>query len=67
MQEDCTRVVQETTRALGGLDIIVSNAGWTKFTDFGNLYSMTEDEWDKVGSSFDHVVLSAGTTKKQHH
>ncbi|KAL2042273.1 hypothetical protein N7G274_004761 [Stereocaulon virgatum] len=50
--EDCERLVQEAIDGLGGLDIIVSNAGWTKFTEsgegrFGDLDFMTEQEWDK--------------------
>ncbi|KIX01909.1 uncharacterized protein Z518_07848 [Rhinocladiella mackenziei CBS 650.93] len=47
VQEDCTRMVRDTIGAFGGLDIIISNAGWTKFTEFGNLYAMTEEDWDK--------------------
>jgi NAD(P)-dependent dehydrogenase (short-subunit alcohol dehydrogenase family) len=41
-------MVDDTIKTLGGLDIIVANAGWTKFTTFGDLFAMTEDEWDKV-------------------
>ncbi|MCJ1255606.1 hypothetical protein MMC24_003423 [Lignoscripta atroalba] len=44
---DCERVVKESIKGLGGLDIIVSNAGWTKFSDFGDLHALTEAEWDK--------------------
>ena len=44
---DCERMVQETVENLKGLDIIVSNAGWTKFVTFGDLDSMNEAEWDK--------------------
>lgn len=25
------------------------NAGWTKFSNFADLYALTEEEWDKVG------------------
>jgi NAD(P)-dependent dehydrogenase (short-subunit alcohol dehydrogenase family) len=48
IQADCIKTVKDSIKALGGLDIIISNAGWTKFTDFGDLYAMTEEEWDKV-------------------
>ena len=41
-------MVQEAIKQLGGLDIIVSNAGWTKISTFGDLDALTEDEWDKV-------------------
>ncbi|KAL1971526.1 hypothetical protein VTN31DRAFT_2147 [Thermomyces dupontii] len=47
VQSDCIRIVRTAVEALGGLDILVSNAGWTKITNFGDLYAMNEDEWDK--------------------
>ncbi|KAL9634487.1 MAG: hypothetical protein Q9164_004060 [Protoblastenia rupestris] len=47
VRNDCYRLVQETIDGLGGLDIIVSNAGFTRFTKFGDLNACTEDEWDQ--------------------
>lgn len=47
---DCARCVQETIKAFGGIDIVVGNAGWTKFTNFNDLDAMTEAEWDKCWS-----------------
>ncbi|RMY93961.1 hypothetical protein D0864_05608 [Hortaea werneckii] len=47
---DCARCVQQTIAAFGGLDIIVGNAGWTKFTDFADLSAMNEEEWNKCWS-----------------
>lgn len=44
---ECRRVVFETIKQLGGIDIVISNAGWTRFSDFSDLDSMAEDEWDK--------------------
>lgn len=44
---DCERIVQEAIDGLGGLDVIISNAGWTKFSKFGDLDSLNEAEWDK--------------------
>ncbi|KAI9714390.1 MAG: hypothetical protein M1820_000351 [Bogoriella megaspora] len=44
---DCVRCVQDTIKAFGGIDIIIGNAGWTRFSDFADLYSMEEHEWDK--------------------
>ncbi|KAL8694742.1 MAG: hypothetical protein Q9218_000668 [Villophora microphyllina] len=44
---DCENTVQKTIDGLGGIDIIVSNAGWTKFTEFGDLNALSEEEWDK--------------------
>lgn len=47
-REDNVRVVQETVKNLGGLDIIVANAGWTKLSKFGDLHALNDDEWNKV-------------------
>ncbi|KAI7521711.1 hypothetical protein KC343_g21923, partial [Hortaea werneckii] len=47
---DCARCVQQTIAAFNGLDIIVGNAGWTKFTDFADLSAMNEEEWNKCWS-----------------
>ncbi|KAF2709360.1 short chain dehydrogenase/reductase [Pleomassaria siparia CBS 279.74] len=44
---ECKRVVEETIKELGGIDIVIANAGWTKFTTFGDLDAMDESEWDK--------------------
>ena len=32
--------------------------GWTKFTDFGDLNALSEEDWDKVGWS--NLLESAG-------
>lgn len=49
--------MKDTIAALGGLDILVSNAGWTKFTEFGDLYAMSDEDWDKVsGRTHEQVV-----------
>ncbi|KAK4696258.1 hypothetical protein P7C71_g1619, partial [Lecanoromycetidae sp. Uapishka_2] len=54
--EECEEIVQEATEGLGGLDVIISNAGWTKHgTTFSDLNALNEEEWDKVTPSFhDH-------------
>ncbi|KAK5133959.1 hypothetical protein LTR08_007079 [Meristemomyces frigidus] len=44
---DCARCVQETIEAFGGIDCVVSNAGYTKFTNFADLDAMSEADWDK--------------------
>jgi NAD(P)-dependent dehydrogenase (short-subunit alcohol dehydrogenase family) len=41
-------MLRETVEKLGGLDIIVANASWTKFSEFDNLHALTDDEWNKV-------------------
>jgi len=46
--EDNIRMVKETVEGLGGLDIIIANAGWTRFAEFGNLNDLTHDEWNKA-------------------
>ncbi|UKZ89676.1 putative secondary metabolism biosynthetic enzyme [Trichoderma asperellum] len=46
-RDDNVRIVQETVKNLGGLDIIIANAGWTKPSKFGDLHALTDDEWNK--------------------
>jgi NAD(P)-dependent dehydrogenase (short-subunit alcohol dehydrogenase family) len=48
---EAKRAVQETIKQLGGLDIIIANAGWTRFSEWKDLNSMTEEEWDKCWSA----------------
>ncbi|RPB14515.1 NAD(P)-binding protein [Morchella conica CCBAS932] len=43
----CVAIVEEAVRALGGLDVVVSNAGWTKIGAFSDLYALEEADWDK--------------------
>lgn len=45
--DECKKCVQDTLNAFGGLDGIIANAGWTRFSDFGDLGSMEDHEWDK--------------------
>ncbi|KAI9851475.1 MAG: hypothetical protein M1838_003550 [Thelocarpon superellum] len=47
VQSECARIVREAISILGGLDVIISNAGWTKITKFDDLDAMDEDEWDR--------------------
>ncbi|KAK6431858.1 hypothetical protein LTR95_011977 [Oleoguttula sp. CCFEE 5521] len=44
---EVTACVQEATKTFGGLDIIIGNHGWTKFSDFNDLEALSEAEWDK--------------------
>lgn len=42
------KLVQETITKFGRLDVVVSNAGWTRVTNFQNLDEGMEDEdWDR--------------------
>ncbi|KAJ5083749.1 hypothetical protein N7456_013176 [Penicillium angulare] len=56
-QSEATNTVKAAIDQLGGLDVVISNAGWTKMTNFGDLDAMDDDDWDKcwninVKSSF---------------
>ncbi|RAK81957.1 SDR family NAD(P)-dependent oxidoreductase [Aspergillus fijiensis CBS 313.89] len=47
-REEITRVVAETVRAFGRLDVVVSNAGWTRMTDFMDLNAADQEaDWDR--------------------
>ncbi|KAF2659762.1 NAD(P)-binding protein [Lophiostoma macrostomum CBS 122681] len=46
-EADNIRIVRETVEKLGGLDIIVANAGWTRFSAFGDLNALLIDDWNK--------------------
>lgn len=45
--EENVRLVKETVERLGGLDIIIANAGWTRFSKVGDIYDLSNDEWNK--------------------
>ncbi|KAF2148676.1 NAD(P)-binding protein [Myriangium duriaei CBS 260.36] len=40
-------LVQDTASQLGGLDILIANAGYTSFSDFSDLHALPETEWDR--------------------
>ena len=46
-QEDISRLVDETVALRGRLDVVISNAGWTRITDFANLEEADEESWDR--------------------
>ncbi|GAO52597.1 short chain dehydrogenase [Saitoella complicata NRRL Y-17804] len=46
-KDDCERLVKEAKEQLGGLDVVVSNGGWTKFAPFEDLEAFSDEEWDK--------------------
>ena len=39
---EVTSLVKSATEALGGLDIVIANAGWTRFSDFADLDALSE-------------------------
>jgi NAD(P)-dependent dehydrogenase (short-subunit alcohol dehydrogenase family) len=45
-EADCTRTVEEAIAQLGGLDILISNAGHTRFIPFADLHGPTSEDWD---------------------
>ncbi len=46
--EDNIRLIKETREYLGGIDVIIANASWTRFSEFGNLNDLSYEEWNKV-------------------
>ncbi|KFY43506.1 hypothetical protein V494_01944 [Pseudogymnoascus sp. VKM F-4513 (FW-928)] len=46
VEADCVRLVEETIEKLGGVDVIVSNAGWTRFSAIPDLHATTTEDWD---------------------
>ncbi|KAK2871902.1 hypothetical protein FQN49_002709 [Arthroderma sp. PD_2] len=51
LRADCESLVKKTIELLGGIDVIVSNAGWTKVSRFADLNALTDDEWDQCWST----------------
>lgn len=43
----CADAVSHTSKELGTTDIIIANAGWTKFAKWNDLEAFTEEEWLK--------------------
>ena len=43
--EEAERLIRETEQAFGRLDLLVNNAGTTKFVPFKDLDGLTEDDW----------------------
>jgi NAD(P)-dependent dehydrogenase (short-subunit alcohol dehydrogenase family) len=48
VRADLIRMVDETVDAMGRLDVVFSNGGWTKFADIRNLdENLVDEDWDK--------------------
>ena len=47
-RNDIIRLVEESVSAMGQLDVVFSNGGWTKIRDINNLDdNMIEEDWDR--------------------
>ncbi|GAB1218336.1 hypothetical protein ATERTT37_007590 [Aspergillus terreus] len=47
-REEMTHLVQQTIELMGRLDIVASNVGWTRMTDFTNLNDADDEaDWDQ--------------------
>jgi len=47
-RSEIERLVSETVSKMGRLDVVVSNAGWTRVTNFFDLeQQINEDDWDR--------------------
>ncbi|KAI5968778.1 hypothetical protein CANMA_002214 [Candida margitis] len=44
--KELSQLVESTVEQLGGIDILISNAGWTKFIEYDDLDGMDEEAWD---------------------
>jgi NADP-dependent 3-hydroxy acid dehydrogenase YdfG len=70
------QLVKDTVSLFGRLDVVVSNAGWTRITNFNNLdEGMVDEDWDKCflydqpllslnGMSIVLMAVPTGTTSK---
>ena len=48
VRADITRLVDETIRVMRRLDVVVSNGGWTRFSNFADLEDGVEEaDWDR--------------------
>ncbi|ODV91568.1 hypothetical protein CANCADRAFT_46601 [Tortispora caseinolytica NRRL Y-17796] len=45
---DIEKLVEDSISKLGRLDIVISNAGWTRFINFADIDEVTEADWDRT-------------------
>jgi len=47
-RDEIRQLVADTVQQMGGLDVVVSNAGWTRMTDFMDLQQADDEaDWDR--------------------
>lgn len=46
--DDVSRLFEEALAYLGGLDVLVNNAGTTRFADAGDLESLTKEDFEQI-------------------
>lgn len=58
------QLVKDTVFQFGRLDIVVSNAGWTRITNFNNLdEGMIDEDWDRCFLyAFSHALKQTMST-----
>jgi len=44
----CRSMVEQALSVFGGLDILINNAGTTRFIDFPNLEDVKDEDWDRI-------------------
>ena len=44
----CRKLVAETVNSFGRLDVLINNAGTTRFIDFQDLESVTDEVWERL-------------------
>ena len=44
----CRHMVTQTLETFGGLDILINNAGTTRFIDFPDLEAVQDEDWDRI-------------------
>src|SRR5437867_1607483 len=45
---DCRRVVDETARAFGGVDVLFNNVGIQPLASYQNVEDTSEETWDRI-------------------
>ena len=45
---DCRRIATKSVEALGQLDILINNAGTTRFINFHDLDKVNDNDWERI-------------------